>query len=127
MYSAARSSRCWASCLRLIRQAGVLDAVADHVEPKVVPVRLHDPLELADVGGLVPDRAHEEPPVLGPQLARSELQRQHGQLRVLKAPLLQLVGGHQDHDIVQRRWRATVPDCQVADLRLVRSSARPCW
>ena len=33
---------------------------------------------------------------------------------ILGAPLVELIGGHEHHDVVQRRWRAAVPVAQVA-------------
>ena len=92
--------------LDVVRHARVIDALAQPVERQVVPELLHDPVELADVRGLVADRAHEETPVAGLELGGGELERANLDAGVLGLSLLELVGRDEEQDVGEARGSA---------------------
>jgi hypothetical protein len=87
-------------------QAGELrrgfDSLIQPFKCEVVAQRLHHAVELADVPGLVADRAHEEAPMAGLKLGGGKLQCAHLDARVLLLPLIELVGGREKEDVSER-------------------------
>src|SRR5579862_5216195 len=102
--------------LQVVRQRRGVNCLVQPVERQIVAQRLHNAIELPNVGGLIADGPHEETPVARLQFGCAELQGPDRDVRVLAHSIVQLVGRRKKEYVRETSWLRTKGLLQRADL-----------